>query len=106
MVIIMTDNELKAIAVRAFNNLKSVEIAKNPDASDEVGMDVRDILLGFDSREFMAAALEVMSSKMDTDNKEEPELLPMIVTRTPIVTSNGQWFIEMDADDFTHYFAE
>ncbi len=102
----MTDNELKAIAVRAFNNLKSVEIAKNPDASEEVGMDVRDILLGFDSREFMANTLDVISSKMDTDNNEESELLPMVITRTPIVTSNGQWFIEMDADDFTHYFAE
>jgi hypothetical protein len=102
----MTDNELKAIAVRAFNNLKSVEIAKNPDASEEVGMDVRDILLGFDSREFMANTLDVISSKMDTDNDEESELLPMVITRTPIVTSNGQWFIEMDADDFTHYFAE
>jgi hypothetical protein len=102
----MKDNELKTIAVKAFKNLKSVEIAKNPDASDEVGMDVRDILLGFDSREFMANALDVISSKMDTDNNEESELLPMVITRTPIVTSNGQWFIEMDADDFTHYFAE
>lgn len=102
----MTDNELKAIAVRAFNNLKSIEIAKNPDASDEVGMDVRDILLGFDSREFMASALDVISSKMETNNSEESELLPIVITRTPMMTSNGQWFIEMDADDFIHYFAE
>jgi len=102
----MTDNELKAIAVRAFNNLKSIEIAKNPDASDEVGMDVRDILLGFDSREFMASALDVISSKMETNNSEESELLPLVLTRTPMMTSNGQWFIEMDADDFIHYFAE
>ncbi|MEN4017390.1 MAG: hypothetical protein PQ975_02150 [Methanobacterium sp.] len=102
----MTDNELKAIAVRVFSNLKSVEIAKNPDASDKVGMDVRDILLGFNSREFMASALDVISSKMETNNNEESELLPLVLTRTPIMTSNGQWFIEMDADDFTHYFAE
>lgn len=102
----MTDNELKAIAVRTFNNLKSIEIAKNPDASEEVGMDVRDILLGFDSKEFMASALDVISSKMETNNSEESELLPLVLTRTPIMTSNGQWFIEMDADDFIHYFVE
>jgi len=100
------DNELKSIAVRAFNNLKSVEIAKNPDASDEVGMDVRDILLGFDSKEFLSNALEVISEKMDTDNDEEAEVLAVVITRTPIMTSNGQWFIEMDADDFAGYFAD
>lgn len=101
----MKDNELKSIAVMAFNNLKSVEIAKNPDASDKLEMEVRDILLGFDSKEYMTDALTVISDKMDTGNDEESELLPMVLTRTPIMTSNGQWFIEMDADDFIHYFA-
>lgn len=102
----MTDNELKSIAVMAFNNLKSVEIAQNPDASDKLEMEVKDILLGFDSKEYMTSALTVISDKMDTDNNEESELLPMVLTRTPIMTSNGQWFIEMDADDFMHYFME
>ncbi|MBI5680772.1 MAG: hypothetical protein HZC47_07770 [Methanobacterium sp.] len=102
----MTDNELKSIAVRAFNNLKSVEIAKNPDASTELEMDVKDILLGFDSKEFMANALEVICEKMDTGNGEESELLPVVLTRTPFMTSNGQWFIEMDADDFNIYFSQ
>lgn len=102
----MTDNELKSIAVMAFNNLKSVEIAQNPDASDKLEMEVKDILLGFDSKEYMTNALTVISDKMDTDNNEESELLPMVLTRTPIMTSNGQWFIEMDADDFMHYFIE
>jgi len=102
----MRDNELKAIAVRVFSNLKSVEIAKNPDTSDKVGMEIRDILLGFNSRKFMASALDVISSEMENNNTEESELLPLVITRTPIMTSNGQWFIEMDADDFTHYFAE
>jgi hypothetical protein len=102
----MTDNELKSIAVRVFNNLKSVEIAKNPDASEEVGMDVREILLGFDSKEFISNALGVICEKMDTDNDVEAEDLAVVITRTPIMTSNGQWFVEIDADDFTHYFAE
>jgi len=102
----MKDNELKSIAVRAFNNLKSVEIAKNPDASDEEGIDIRDILLGFDSKEFLSTALEVISAKMDTDNNEEAEVLVVVITRTPIMTSNGQWFIEMDADGFASYFAD
>lgn len=102
----MTDNELKSIAVRAFNNLKSVEIAKNPDASEEVGMDVREMLLGFDSKESLSNALTVICEKMDTDNDVEAEDLAVVITRTPIMTSNGQWFIEIDADDFTHYFAE
>ena len=102
----MTDNELKAIAVRAFNNLKSVEVAKNPDASDEVGMDVREILFGFDTRESVSDALSLISEKMDTDNDMEAEDLAIVLTKTPIMTANGQWFIEMDADDFSHYFAE
>ena len=106
MVIIMTDNELKAIAVKAFNNLKSVEVAKNPDASDEVGMDVREILLGFDTRESISDALSLISEKMDTDNEVDAEDLAVVITRTPIMTANGQWFIEMDADDFSNYFAE
>lgn len=100
----MTDNELKAIAVRAFNNLKSVEIAKNPDASEEVGIDVREILLGFDSKEYLSNALGIICEKMDTDNDIEAEDLAVVITRTPIMTGNGQWFIEMDADDFIHYF--
>ncbi len=102
----MTDNELKAIAVRAFNNLKSVEVAKNPDASDEVGIDVREIVFGFDSRESVSNALSLISEKMDTDNDMEAEDLAIVLTKTPIMTANGQWFIEMDADDFSHYFAE
>jgi hypothetical protein len=102
----MTDNELKAIAVRAFNNLKSVEVAKNPDASEEVGVDVREILLGFDAKESISDALGVISEKMDTDNDVEAEDLAVVITRTPIMTANGQWFIEIDADDFSHYFAE
>ena len=106
MVIIMTDNELKAIAVKAFNNLKSVEVAKNPDASDEVGMDVREILLGFDTKESISDALSLISEKMDTDNEIDAEDLAVVITRTPIMTANGQWFIEMDADDFSNYFAE
>ena len=83
-----------------------MEIAKNPDASEEVGMDVRDILLGFDSKEFLSTALGVISGKMDTENNEEAEVLAVVITRTPIMTSNGQWFIEMDADDFASYFAD
>ncbi|MGF7119091.1 hypothetical protein [Methanobacterium oryzae] len=102
----MKDNELKSIAVRAFNNLKSVEIAKNPDASEEVGMDVREMLLGFDSKEDLSNALTIICEKMDTDNDMEAEDLAVVITRTPIMTSNGQWFVEIDADDFTHYFAE
>lgn len=102
----MTDNELKAIAVRAFNNLKSVEVAKNPDASEEVGMDVREILFGFDTKEAISEALGLISAKMDTDNDVEAEDLAVVITRTPIMTANGQWFIEMDADDFAHYFSE
>jgi hypothetical protein len=102
----MTDNELKAIAVRAFNNLKSVEVAKNPDASEEVGIDVREILFGFDTKESVSDALGMISEKMDTDNDVEAEDLAVVITRTPIMTANGQWFIEMDADDFEHYFAE
>ena len=102
----MTDNELKAIAVRAFNKLKSVEVAKNPDASDEVGIDVREILLGFDSKESISDALSLISEKMDTDNDIDAEDLAIVLTKTPIMTANGQWFIEMDADDFSNYFAE
>ncbi len=102
----MTDNELKAIAVKAFNNLKSVEVAKNPDASEEVGLDVREILFGFDTKESVSEALGVISTKMDTDNKIEAEDLAIVLTRTPIMTANGQWFIEMDADDFSNYFSE
>ncbi len=100
----MTDNEIKAVAVRAFNNLKSVEIAKNPDASEEVGINVREILLGFDSKEYLSNALSIICEKMDTDNDVEAEDLAVVITRTPIMTGNGQWFIEMDADDFIHYF--
>ncbi len=102
----MKDNELKSMAVRAFNNLKSVEIAKNPDASEEVGMDVREMLLGFDSKESLSNALIEICDKMDTDNDIEAEDLAVVITRTPIMTSNGQWFIEMDADDFASYFAD
>jgi len=102
----MTDNELKAIAVKAFNNLKSVEVAKNPDASEEVGMDVREILFGFDTKEAISDALGLISEKMDTDNDVEAEDLAVVITRTPIMTANGQWFVEMDADDFAHYFGE
>ena len=102
----MNDNELKSIAVRAFNNLKSVEVAKNPDASDEVGMDVREILLGFDTKESISDALSLISEKMDTDNDIDAEDLAIVLTKTPIMTANGQWFIEMDADDFSNYFTE
>ncbi len=106
MVIIMNDNEIKSVAVRVFNNLKSVEIAKNPDASEEVGMDVREMLLGFDTKESLSEALKVITEGMDTDNDMEAEDLAVVITRTPIMTSNGQWFMEIDADDFMHYFAE
>lgn len=102
----MTDNELKAIAVRVFNNLKSVEVAKNPDASEEVGMDVREMLLGFDSKESLSEALTAITENMDTENDIEAEDLAVVITRTPIMTANGQWFIEIDADDFAHYFEE
>lgn len=102
----MTDNELKSIAVMAFNNLKSVEVAKNPDASEEVGMDVREILLGFNTKEAVGDALKLISEKMDTDNDVEAEDLAVVITRTPIMTANGQWFIEMGADDFEYYFAD
>lgn len=102
----MTDNELKAIAVRVFNNLKSVEVAKNPDASEEVGMDVREMLLGFDSKESLSEALTAITENMDTDNDVEAEDLAVVITRTPIMTANGQWFVEIDADDFAHYFEE
>lgn len=102
----MTDNELKAIAVRVFNNLKSVEVAKNPDASEEVGMDVREMLLGFDTKESLSEALTAITENMDTDNDVEAEDLAVVITRTPIMTANGQWFIEIDADDFAHYFEE
>lgn len=102
----MKDNEIKSVAVMAFNNLKSVEVAKNPDASEEVGMDVREMLLGFDTKEAIGDALKLISEKMDTDNDMEAEDLAVVITRTPIMTANGQWFIEVDADDFVHYFAE
>ncbi len=102
----MKDNELKSIAVKVFNNLKSVEVAKNPDASEEVGMDVREILFGFDTKESVGDALKLISEKMDTDNEMEAEDLAVVITRTPIMTANGQWFIEMDANDFIHYFTE
>ncbi len=102
----MTDNELKAMAVRVFSNLKSVEIAKNPDASEEVGMDVREMLLGFDTKEAVSEALTAITENMDTDNDMEAEDIAVVITRTPIMTANGQWFIEMDADDFAHYFEE
>ena len=102
----MNDNELKSIAVRAFNNLKSVEVAKNPDASDEVGMDVREILLGFDTKESISDALSLISENMDTNNDIDAEDLAIVLTKTPIMTANGQWFIEMDADDFSNYFTE
>ncbi|MGZ7159458.1 MAG: hypothetical protein ACXVHR_03225 [Methanobacterium sp.] len=101
----MNDNELKAIAVKAFNNLKSVEIAKNPDASEEVGIDVREMLLGFDSKDYLSSALGLICEKMDTDEEEEAEDLAVVITRTPIMTGNEQWFIELDADDFIQYFA-
>ena len=102
----MKDNEIKSVAVKVFNNLKSVEVAKNPDASEEVGMDVREILFGFDAKESIGDALKLISEKMDTDNDVEAEDLAVVITRTPIITANGQWFIEMDADDFIHYFTE
>lgn len=102
----MKDNELKSIAVRAFPKVKSVEIAKNPDASEEVGIDVREMLLGFDSKESLSNALTEICDKMDTDNDIEAEDLAVVITRIPIMTSNGQWFIEVDADDFASYFAD